>query len=87
MSQLTDSSSLIGKDVAYTNELGEEQSGTVESVRFENGTVVLQVGEQSVPLSAILQVTAAAGDPDPADPSDTNEGFDDTSSDPDASEA
>ena len=59
MSQLTNASALIGNDVVYNNEFGQAQSGKVDSVRFEDGSVVLQVGGASVPLSAVLEVTGA----------------------------
>ncbi|HPF13867.1 MAG TPA: flagellar hook capping FlgD N-terminal domain-containing protein [Planctomycetota bacterium] len=61
MAQLTNASTLIGNNVVYDSDLGQKE-GTVDSVRFENGTVVLQVDGQSVPLSAVLEVTANPGD-------------------------
>lgn len=61
MAQLTDASVLIGKTIIYNTETGTEQ-GPVDSVRFENGSVVLQVDGKSVPLSAISEVTAGTTD-------------------------
>ena len=71
MSQLTNASALIGNKVVYNDSTGQSQEGVVDSVRFENGSVVLQVGGASVPLSAVLEVTGGpetAPDPvvDPA---------------------
>ncbi|MEZ5974630.1 MAG: flagellar hook capping FlgD N-terminal domain-containing protein [Planctomycetota bacterium] len=57
MAQLTDASALIGNNVIYSNELGQEVQGLVESVRFEGGTVMLSVDGTSVPLSAVGAVT------------------------------
>ena len=59
MSQLTNASALIGNQVVFTTETGQSETGLVESVRFEEGAVVLQVGGNSVPLGAVLEVTGA----------------------------
>lgn len=64
MSQLTTGSSLIGKDVTWTDpETGVEQSGVVGSIKVEGGLSYLDVGGTEVPLQTITQVSEAAGEP------------------------
>ena len=77
MSQLTSASALIGKEVVYTNEFGQDQGGAVDSVRFEEGTVVLQVNGQSVPLSAVLEVTGQGDSTGTDDGAGSDDGSDD----------
>lgn len=67
MSQLTNASTLIGNNVTYTDEFGQDVTGEVEAVRLEGGQAVLQVDGATVPLSAVSEVT---GEPDPGDGSD-----------------
>ncbi len=70
MSQLTNASALIGNEVVYNDEFGQAQGGTVDSVRFQDGSVVLQVDGLSVPLSAVLEVTGQSEAPPSDDGSD-----------------
>ena len=57
LSQLTQSSGLIGKTVAWTDpQTGSSLTGTVDSVRIVEGLAVLQVGEVEVPLAAVTEV-------------------------------
>jgi flagellar basal-body rod modification protein FlgD len=56
LQQLTSSSALIGQDVRYTNEAGDEQWGKVEAVRIEDGVAQLQIGGKSVPLGSVLEI-------------------------------
>lgn len=57
LSQLTQSSALIGKSVSWTDpQTGQPANGTVDSVRIIEGLAVLQVGELEVPLAAITEV-------------------------------
>lgn len=71
LSQLTDSSALIGRTVNYQDPLtGEPASGQVDSVKItEDGIAVLNVGGLDVPLANVLEVTGDDGgssaDPDP----------------------
>ena len=65
MSQLTQSSALIGKNVTYFNsEAGEENSGSVQSVKIEDGTAVLNIDGIDVPLGSILEITEGASSDD-----------------------
>jgi flagellar basal-body rod modification protein FlgD len=56
-------SSLVGKGVTYLDADGNEQTGTVDSVRFENNGVVLHIGDAEVALSAIVSVAAPGTTP------------------------
>jgi flagellar basal-body rod modification protein FlgD len=57
LSQLTSSSSLIGKDVSWQDfDTGEEHSGKVESVKIVDGLAVLRIDGQDVPLAAVTEV-------------------------------
>jgi flagellar basal-body rod modification protein FlgD len=61
MSQLTQSSALIGKDVTYFSpETGEEQTGSVESVKIEEGVAVLNIDGFDVPLGSVMEITDGA---------------------------
>ncbi len=72
MSQLTDSSALIGQTVKYTDQqTGEQLSGVVDSVKIEDGLAVLSIGGTDVPL---LNVTEVTGGGATNDLSDSNEG-------------
>lgn len=58
MSQLTTGSSLIGKDVTWTDpSTGITQSGTVDSLKVQDGLSFLDVGGTEVPLQTITEVT------------------------------
>lgn len=58
MSQLTDSSALIGKAVRYDDpETGESKEGTVASVKLEEGLAILRIDGQDVPLANVTEVT------------------------------
>jgi len=76
MSQLTQSSALIGKEVTYTDpNTGEERTGVVQSVKIEDGLAVLNLDGEDVPLASIIEITnggstidgEADGDDDSAD--------------------
>lgn len=61
MSQLTDSSALIGKTVVYDDPNGEGQlTGTVDSVKIQDGGAMLNIDGQDVPLVNVTEVTGAA---------------------------
>ena len=65
MSQLTQSSALIGKDVTYFNpETGDESSGTVQSVKIEDGIAVLNINGIDVPLGSVMEITEGASSGD-----------------------
>ena len=58
MDQLTSASSLIGKTVVYVDpDGGAELSGTVESVKLEEGLAFLRIDGQDVPLTQVVEVT------------------------------
>lgn len=64
LSQLTNSSGLIGKEVVYADpQSNEPRTGTVEAVKLADGAVSLMIGGQEVSLASVSQITA--GD-DPA---------------------
>jgi flagellar basal-body rod modification protein FlgD len=57
LSQLTEGSALIGKNVGWVDPTnGETGSGQVESVRIVEGLAVLVVGGREIPLAVIDQV-------------------------------
>lgn len=60
LSQLTQSSALIGKQVSW-NDLATqaERSGTVESVKIVDGLAVLRIAGEDVPLAAVNEVLGA----------------------------
>lgn len=63
LSQLTEGSALIGQQVRYFD--GESHhSGTVESVKIENGQATLNIGGRSIPLGNVTEVlgTPAPGE-------------------------
>jgi flagellar basal-body rod modification protein FlgD len=73
MSQLTEGSSLIGQNVTYIDPATQESiSGSVTSVRIEEGIAVLNVGGQDVPLLNVVEITGASdsGDGDDGDSGD-----------------
>jgi len=75
MAQLTQSSALIGKDVTYIDiETGEEVTGTVQSVKIEDGLAVLNIDGVDVPLAYVVEITEGGstvdGDTDAGDETD-----------------
>jgi flagellar basal-body rod modification protein FlgD len=57
MSQLTDSSALIGQTVQYTDQnTGAVSSGTVDSVKIEEGLAVLNIDGLDVPLFSVTEI-------------------------------
>jgi len=83
LSQLTQSSALIGKSVSWTDpQTGQTATGSVDSVRIIDGLAVLQVGDLEIPLAAVTEVFEGATDAGESDESD--EPTDDTESTTDA---
>ena len=75
MSQLTQSSALIGKQVTYVSpDTGEEQTGTVQSVKIEDGLAVLNIDGVDVPLASVIEITEGDSNID----GDTEDGDDQT---------
>lgn len=50
-------SSLIGKEVTYLNELGQEVKGTVESVSKSGTNVLLKIDGQEVSVNQIKSIS------------------------------
>lgn len=74
MSQLTEGSTLIGQVVTFQDpSSGELSSGTVDSIRIQDGIAVLNVEGYDVPL---LQVTEVLGPQDEPAAGDDNESED-----------
>jgi len=70
MSQLTQSSTLIGQEVRYTDPTTQDTKvGVVSSVKVDDGMAVLSIGGKSVPLANISEVL---GTPDIDAPTNTN---------------
>lgn len=62
LSQLTESSALIGKQVRYFDSASQDFSvGAVESVKIQDGLAVLKVAGQDVPLADVTEVLGSAG--------------------------
>ena len=58
LAQLTEASALIDKSVTYFNpSSGLQSTGTVDSVRIEDGFALLNIGGESVPLANLVEVT------------------------------
>jgi flagellar basal-body rod modification protein FlgD len=65
MSQLTQSSSLIGQQVRYTDPTSNESKvGTVSSVRIENDLAQLSINGGNVPLGNVTEVLGTPAEPD-----------------------
>lgn len=65
MSQLTQSSSLIGQQVRYTDPTTQEsRTGTVSSVKIENDLAQLSIGGNNIPLGNVTEVLGAPDDTD-----------------------
>jgi len=61
MAQLTEGSALIGQNVVYQDPAsGEVTSGTVETVRIQDGIAVLNVDGADVPLMQVIEITGPA---------------------------
>lgn len=87
MSQLTQSSALIGQNVEWTDpETGDVHTGQVSSVKLEDGLALLEIDGQDVPLGNVTQVLGPPEDPGTGESGDTSDGDgasagDDTGSD------
>ena len=58
MQDITQGSSLIGKQVTYTNSSNQTVTGAVSSIGVLNGALNVQIGGDSVTLDKVLKVTA-----------------------------
>lgn len=69
MSQLTNSSALIGHNVRFADPLtGEERVGTVSSVRIVDGLATLHIDGEDVPLASVTEVLGEPPEPPASDP-------------------
>lgn len=74
LTQLTNSSGLIGKNVSYTDpSSGEATQGVVDSVKLADGVVLLNIAGQDVPLPAVTEVTGPGGGEDSDSDSDSGD--------------
>lgn len=65
MSQLTQSSALIGQQVRYIDPTtNESKIGTVSSVKIENDLAQLSIDGGNIPLGNVTEVLGAPADPD-----------------------
>lgn len=55
--RLSLAASLVGKNVTY-NDSGVKTTGKVDSVRLENGTLWLQVGDKEISSDEVVSVTS-----------------------------
>ncbi len=65
ISQLTDSSALIGKTVVFSDPAtGDSRVGSVTSVKLQDGIAILNIDGRDVPLDYVSEVTSetSAGD-------------------------
>ena len=77
MSQLTQSSGLIGKEVTYADlTTGEEHTGTVQSVKIQDGLAVLNINGVDVPLATVIEITEGNSTVDGDGDSGTSDGSD-----------
>lgn len=75
MSQLTDSSALIGMTVEYQDPVdGELAVGQVASVKIEDGIAVLRIDGQDVPLASVSAVLGSEPPTGDGDGDGTSEG-------------
>ena len=62
LSQLTQSSALIGKSVQWTDATtGATNSGQVTAVKLQGGAALLEINGQDVPLSSVTMVNDGTG--------------------------
>ena len=79
LSQLTDSSALIGKSVRFLDPAsGAEREGLVDSVKIEEGFAQLNIGGENIPLGNVLEVTLADESAPAIDGADSGESSDTT---------
>ena len=57
--QITQATSYIGKQITWDDEMGEQQTGIVKSVRIVSGEPKIVVGDQNIALAKVTSVTDA----------------------------
>jgi len=60
LQQISEGSSLIGKQVAYSNSNNQTVTGVVQGVAVSGGAVQLQIGGDSVGLGKVVGITASS---------------------------
>ena len=81
LSQLTNSSALLGKEVTYFDQTtGFEQKGTVEGVKIQNGVAVLSINGEDVPLGTVSEILGGSS---PVEDATSEESDSDTETDTD----
>jgi flagellar basal-body rod modification protein FlgD len=58
--QIQAATSMVGKQVSWTDDAGKSQTGVPTSVSIKNGVPSLKVGELEVPLASVTEVKAAS---------------------------
>ena len=82
LSQLTEGSALIGKQVTWIDpSTGIEQTGEVDSIKIADGLSKLSIGDVEVPLFFVTEVLGEAAEVDTTDGGDSSDGSDDSDSD------
>lgn len=80
LSQLTQSSALIGKSIQWMDDAGTTHDGQVSAVKLQGGVALLEVDGQDVPLAYVTMVngpsSGADGDTGSGSDGDTNTGGD-----------
>jgi len=63
LSQLTNSSALLGKEVTFLDESsGLESKGVVDGVKIQNGVAVLNIDGRDIPLGTVTEILGAGSD-------------------------
>lgn len=61
---LAQAATLIGKQISFIDSaLGTERVGSVEGVKFHNGTIQLDIGDELVPLGNVISIDGVASRP------------------------
>lgn len=75
MSQLTQSSALIGQNVQYTDpQSNQTLTGTVDMVKLVNGVASLEINGTDVPLGNVTEILGPAGNGSGSDSSGSGSG-------------
>ena len=80
LSQLTQSSDLIGKTVNWIDpDTGVESQGVVERVKLTDGLAILSIDGRNVPLATVSEILGGEpADPNPADPTTSDDSSEET---------
>lgn len=82
LSQLSESSSLIGKQVHWDDlETGAAGTGIVDSVKLQDGLTLLEVNGQEIPLFTVTEVQESSADEVDSSEDETTETVEETDAD------